>query len=143
MAVYNLKQPYESQITMRKKIEHTGPETGRLAFLDYLRIIAFVSVLVGHEFYKSVTGLIQNEQAHATFRMFARLLEPLVFGGGTGVVLFFMVSGYVNTHVLQKEQSVVFLSRGSSEYILSSLLLSCCSMGWICITASSETSSSC
>lgn len=93
---------------MRKKIEHTGPETGRLAFLDYLRIIAFVSVLVGHEFYKSVTDLIQNEQAHATFRMFARLLEPLVFGGGTGVVLFFMVSGYVNTHVLQKEQSVVF-----------------------------------
>lgn len=81
----------------------------RVAFLDYLRIFAFVSVLIGHKFYGYVLGLSNDASVHATPRLMASWLLPFFYGGGAGVVVFFMVSGYIITHVLQTEQTIEFL----------------------------------
>ncbi len=80
----------------------------RIVFLDYLRIFAFVSVLVGHKFYSHAEKIIDNETIHATPRFILELLLPLCKGGGAGVVVFFLVSGYIITHVLQVEQTTDF-----------------------------------
>jgi peptidoglycan/LPS O-acetylase OafA/YrhL len=81
----------------------------RIVFLDYLRIFAFVSVLIGHKFYDYVVALSNNDTVHATPRLIASLLLPLIKGGGAGVVVFFLVSGYIITHVLQTERTCQFL----------------------------------
>ncbi len=46
---------------------------------------------------------------HVTIRTIAKLLLPLVYGGGAGVVVFFLVSGYIIAHILQTEHSKEFL----------------------------------
>ncbi|MBC7624590.1 MAG: acyltransferase [Aeromicrobium sp.] len=87
----------------------TAASTHRIVFLDYLRIFAFVTVLIGHTFYLSLVNLAQDPTAHSTARLIANLCLPFVYGGGAGVVVFFLVSGYIITQVLQTEQTVEFL----------------------------------
>jgi peptidoglycan/LPS O-acetylase OafA/YrhL len=62
----------------------------RIVFLDYLRIFAFVSVLAGHKFYGYFDAVAKDERAHATLRLLAKLASPLLYGGGAGVVVFFL-----------------------------------------------------
>ncbi|WP_455925527.1 acyltransferase family protein [Pseudomonas putida] len=81
---------------------------GRFIFLDYLRIFAFVSVLVGHKFYKELGAAAADPQLHITLRYFLAGLEPLYTGGAAGVVVFFLTSGYIITHVLQQESALDF-----------------------------------
>ena len=81
----------------------------RIIFLDYLRIFAFASVLIGHKLYGHVVALANDTAAHATPRLIAELSMPLLFGGGAGVIVFFLVSGYIITHVLQTETAGEFL----------------------------------
>lgn len=85
------------------------PDTSaRIVFLDYLRIFAFASVLAGHKFAQPVqAAAAQPGWAGAP----ARLLWPFIEGGGAGVVVFFLVSGYIITQVLQRESAGVFLVR--------------------------------
>lgn len=80
----------------------------RILFLDYLRIFAFVSVLIGHKFINYLTDFIKEPLAHATPRYIANLSLPLVKNGGAGVVVFFLISGYIITFVLQRELPKVF-----------------------------------
>jgi peptidoglycan/LPS O-acetylase OafA/YrhL len=89
-----------------KEIENK--KTNRIVFLDYLRIFAFLSVLAGHKFYDHAVNFIENEEAHATPRFLVELLLPLLEGGGAGVVVFFLISGYIITYVLQNEQTTEF-----------------------------------
>jgi peptidoglycan/LPS O-acetylase OafA/YrhL len=81
----------------------------RIAFLDYLRIFAFSSVLIGHKFLTYFQDIATNANAHASARLLASYLIPLFTGGGAGVVVFFLVSGYIITHVLQTERTLEFL----------------------------------
>lgn len=81
----------------------------RYAFLDLLRIFAFVSVLIGHEFYSDLDAVSTDPTVHATIRLLAGFLLPLTNGGGAGVVVFFLISGYIISHVLQRETAGVFL----------------------------------
>lgn len=81
----------------------------RIAFLDYLRVFAFLSVLVGHKFYEPAVALTKNAEIHATPRYLLELALPLFYAGGAGVVVFFLVSGYIIAHVLQKEGTAEFL----------------------------------
>lgn len=93
-------------------MEHTNSKpinSNRIVFLDYLRIFAFVCVLIGHKFYFQILAFSNDPTVHATPRYIASLLLPVVYGGGAGVVVFFLVSGYIITHVLQTEQTVDFL----------------------------------
>lgn len=81
----------------------------RIAFLDYLRIFAFLSVLVGHLFFGDLQQLISDPSIHATPRFLVGLLMPLCESGGAGVVVFFLISGYIITSVLQSESTTSFL----------------------------------
>lgn len=80
----------------------------RIAFLDYLRIFAFVSVLIGHKFYDKIAALANNEAMNAFVCFLAKLSLPFFVGGGAGVVVFFLVSGYIIMHVLQTEKAADF-----------------------------------
>ncbi|KTD39102.1 acyltransferase [Legionella nautarum] len=81
----------------------------RIIFLDWLRIFSFSSVLIGHKFYPILLGFSNDDSVHESLRFLIKLILPLCFAGGAGVVVFFLVSGYVITHVLQTEQPLEFL----------------------------------
>ena len=81
----------------------------RVVFLDYMRVFAFVSVLVGHKFFEMLASLATSPETHVTIRLIAQALMPLCYGGAAGVVVFFLTSGYIITHVLQTEGATDFL----------------------------------
>lgn len=83
--------------------------TDRVVFLDVMRIFAFISVLIAHKLYDSLAFASTNEALHITVRYFAQAILPLCYGGGAGVVVFFLTSGYIITHVLQSESTPEFL----------------------------------
>jgi peptidoglycan/LPS O-acetylase OafA/YrhL len=86
----------------------TGEATSpRLIFLDYLRIFAFSSVLIGHKFYDVLLSVA--ESSSGLVNIAAKSVLPVFWGGGAGVVVFFLVSGYVIGHVLLKEATGEFL----------------------------------
>ena len=78
----------------------------RVVFLDWLRIYAFASVLIGHKFNGPVVRAAQADTGW--LRWPARVLWPFIEGGGAGVVVFFLISGYIITQVLQRERSPEF-----------------------------------
>lgn len=82
----------------------------RIEFLDYLRIVAFMSVLIGHKLAGEVLAL-QDSANHVTLRVLGEALFPLFFGGAAGIIVFFLASGYIITHVLQHEAPTDFLIR--------------------------------
>ena len=83
--------------------------TDRVVFLDVMRIFAFISVLIAHKMYDSLAFASTNEALHITVRYLAQAVLPLCYGGGAGVVVFFLTSGYIITHVLQSESTPEFL----------------------------------
>lgn len=82
--------------------------TKRLIFLDYLRVFAFMSVLIGHKFYTQLSSFSNDETIHATPRFIVKLMLPFFYGGGAGVVVFFLVSGFIIMHVLELQSTKVF-----------------------------------
>lgn len=81
----------------------------RIDFLDFMRIFAFLSVLLGHKFFPHLAAIAKNTNTHISIRYLAEGMMPLCYGGAAGVVVFFFISGYIITHVLQKEDTVEFL----------------------------------
>lgn len=81
----------------------------RVVFLDYMRVFAFVSVLIGHKFYEQLAAIAVAPDVHVTLRTLAQMVLPLCFGGAAGVVVFFLTSGYIITYVLKKEGTQEFL----------------------------------
>lgn len=82
---------------------------GRIDFLDFMRIFAFISVLVGHKYLPQLSALASDPSNHITIRYIAQGLIPLCAGGAAGVIVFFLISGYIITHVLQKESAIEFV----------------------------------
>lgn len=80
----------------------------RIVFLDFLRIFAFASVLAGHKFYLDSIALLNDDSVHLTLRQIMGFVIHFIAGGGAGVVVFFLVSGYIITHVLQHEKPLDF-----------------------------------
>lgn len=83
----------------------------RIEFLDYMRIFAFLSVLLSHKFSDQLADLASDPSKHATFRALADGVSSVCLGGASGVVIFFFTSGYIITHVLQREAVAPFLVR--------------------------------
>ncbi|MDF3054218.1 MAG: acyltransferase [Gammaproteobacteria bacterium] len=81
----------------------------RIIFLDILRIFAFLSVLIGHKFYEHLSSIMGDHSTHITLREIIKRIMPFYSGGGTGVVVFFLVSGYIITQVLMKESTSSFM----------------------------------
>src|SRR5476649_2836095 len=82
---------------------------GRIVFLDYMRVFAFMSVMIGHKFYDDLIWMASSPEVHITLRALAQMLMPLCLGGAAGVVVFFLTSGYIITHVLRSEKPGEFL----------------------------------
>jgi peptidoglycan/LPS O-acetylase OafA/YrhL len=82
---------------------------GRIVFLDYMRVFAFISVLVGHKYFGKLASTAASTDTHITIRLIAEALMPLCYGGAAGVIVFFLTSGYIITHVLQTECARDFL----------------------------------
>lgn len=81
----------------------------RLAFLDILRIFAFSSVLVGHKLYGHLLDFSADQSNHITLRSLADAVMPFCLGGGAGVVVFFLISGYIIANVLMDESTPNFI----------------------------------
>ena len=82
--------------------------TNRIDFLDYMRVFAFSSVLIGHKFMPDLIELSASNSTHITFRIILDAVVSLCFGGAAGVAVFFLTSGYIITHVLRSESALEF-----------------------------------
>lgn len=83
----------------------------RIDFLDFMRIFAFLSVLVGHKFYMALSALANDPSNHLSIRTLIEMLLPLCMGGAAGVIVFFFTSGYIIAHVLRAETTTEFLTK--------------------------------
>jgi peptidoglycan/LPS O-acetylase OafA/YrhL len=84
---------------------------GRVYFLDAMRIFAFASVFIGHKLYDQFALFSQSKELHASIRWLLSSILPFCGSGGAGVVVFFLVSGYVITYVLFREGPAEFAIR--------------------------------
>ncbi|MFS1909233.1 acyltransferase family protein [Vibrio lentus] len=80
----------------------------RIVFLDYLRVFAFITVVVAHKFYNMLEQAIVGSQLPSYLNYISLTILSAFQGGGTGVIVFFLVSGYIITFVLNNESSSVF-----------------------------------
>lgn len=87
--------------------KHTS--NNRIAFLDILRIFAFSSVLIGHKLYGHLLAFSADHSNHITLRLLAEIIMPFCLGGGAGVVVFFLISGYIISNVLISENTPNFI----------------------------------
>lgn len=84
--------------------------TNRIVFLDYLRVFAFMSVLIGHKLFAEISNLINiYPTIHITQQYISNFTTSLFMGGGAGVIVFFMISGYIILHVSTYEKPIEFL----------------------------------
>lgn len=86
-------------------------DKNRIDYLDYMRIFAFLSVLIGHLFNVKLAALANDPTLHLTLRQLCQFVYDVCFAGAAGVVVFFFTSGYIITHVLQKEGTGEFIVR--------------------------------
>jgi len=69
-----------------------------------------MSVLIGHKFYQNIVDLTETLHApHITQQYLINIFLSMFMGGGAGVIVFFMISGYIILHVLQSESPIKFL----------------------------------
>jgi peptidoglycan/LPS O-acetylase OafA/YrhL len=82
---------------------------GHDSFIYPLRILAFGSVFIGHYWIPEIVSLTgdKNENVSKIFASFA----PLWRNGAFGVALFFLISGYVITKALNRENLRIFFFR--------------------------------
>lgn len=80
---------------------------GRIVFLDYMRVFAFMSVLMGHKFLGHLNAIAADATQHIAMRYLAEAMIPLT--SACGVIVFFLTSGYIITHVIQTEKPTEFL----------------------------------
>lgn len=80
----------------------------RIVFLDYLRIFAFVNVIIAHKFYDNFSNYINESAISIAIKKTLLFLLQAFHGGGVGVVVFFFISGYIITFVLKSEDSKTF-----------------------------------
>ncbi len=82
------------------------PYKSRILFLDYLRVFAFLSVLIGHKFATEISTYLNSLHIHQYIK---NIIWSMCEKGGAGVIVFFMISGYIILHILQKEFPFEFL----------------------------------
>lgn len=80
----------------------------RIVFLDYLRIFAFINVIIAHKFYDTFNLYISEHISHNITKNVILFFLNAFHGGGAGVVVFFFVSGYIISSVLKSENAGIF-----------------------------------
>lgn len=96
-----------SKITYYSPISN-GYSDKRVIFLDYLRIYAFSSVLIGHKFYGDIDSYVSKLSYDNIQYYIFSFLMPLFYAGGSGVIVFFLISGYIITKILNHERPFEF-----------------------------------
>ncbi|STL46363.1 Uncharacterised protein [Escherichia coli] len=81
----------------------------RILFLDYMRVIAFSLVVLGHKFNEDLSSLENDPSNHVTLRLFYGLLADASFGGAMGVVIFFLFQGTSSPTYYKKKQLLNFI----------------------------------
>jgi peptidoglycan/LPS O-acetylase OafA/YrhL len=87
---------------------NTKNKTQRILFLDWLRIFAFSSVLSSHFFYLDLSDQLTNPYVSDIVKIALKMILPFM-SGGTGVTVFFLVSGYIITHILREQRPLEFV----------------------------------
>lgn len=102
-----------SKLDRDASLESTPHPTqhGRIEFLDWLRVFAFTSVLIGHIYYTDILYISTSAEFHGNLRLLFSALSDIYFGGGVGVVVFFMISGYIITLIATKSTPTDFIIR--------------------------------
>ena len=77
--------------------------TQRIAFLDFMRIIAFIGVVIGHKGMPNLGTFLNDPSMPATLIYMVRYVALFCESGAAPVAIFFFTSGYIITHVLQSE----------------------------------------
>ena len=87
----------------------------RFVFLDILRIFASFSVLFGHNFSGFFQYYIETSSHFSYYDLFilniVKLLRFITEKGGSGVIVFFLISGYIIRHSLEHLSASSFLIR--------------------------------
>jgi peptidoglycan/LPS O-acetylase OafA/YrhL len=65
--------------------------------------------LIGHKLYGHLNAFSVDHYNHITLRLLADVVKPFSFGGGAGVVVFFLISGYIIANVLMDEDTPNFI----------------------------------
>lgn len=86
-------------------------EIKRIDYLDYMRIFAFLNVLVGHLFNEEIAVLASDHSLHVIVRTVCQVIYDVCYAGAAGVVVFFFTSGYIIAHVIQSETAGEFMVR--------------------------------
>jgi peptidoglycan/LPS O-acetylase OafA/YrhL len=102
-----------ARISTTHVVATQGTNAPKLIWLEYLRAYAFLNVLVTHLFQNYLTLKI-SESAQwpiAGLETLYNAIAPTLFGGATGVIVFFLVSGYIIFTVSERESPGTFLVR--------------------------------
>jgi peptidoglycan/LPS O-acetylase OafA/YrhL len=86
--------------------DKTTAANKREYFIDVARVLAFSSVVIGHKFWVDFLDVSRDGNPNLTFTL---IMKPAFAGGGAGIVLFFLVSGYVITKALTRENFTQFI----------------------------------
>lgn len=78
-----------------EKIQNRG-DNSRIMFLEYLRVFAFIAVFLDHKFHagQSIEITSSNTLLQAGETIYNSLMA-LLWNGQAGVVIFFLISGYI------------------------------------------------
>jgi exopolysaccharide production protein ExoZ len=110
-------------------------ENQKIAFIHILRGLAIVMVLAAH-----IPGLwlLNRNQVWSVFQFYKiDILAPLQIsdgGGHLGVIVFFLISGYIISTVAQKETRIEFLIK--RFFRLFPTLFVCCAIAYVLVTIS-------
>ncbi len=87
----------------------------RFVFLDILRIFASFSVVLGHNFSGFFQSYIETRSHFSYYDLFilniVLFLQFITEMGGSGVIVFFLISGYIIRHSLEHLSASSFLIR--------------------------------
>jgi peptidoglycan/LPS O-acetylase OafA/YrhL len=96
------------------ELRDNANQSHRFAFIDYLKVIATFTVVIAHEFQT------ERDQAFSKGILRAKLFDPIqhfLTTGGGGVILFFMISGFLITKASMRETARQFLVRRSMRIL--------------------------
>jgi len=96
---------------MNDLVKKESAGNNRILFLDYLRIFAFLSVLIAHKYSEPLIVAANDDGIHATLSLMALTLYKIIEAGGAGVIVFFLISGYIITCVAIREDVKTFVVR--------------------------------
>ncbi|CAH2911471.1 MAG: hypothetical protein CPSOU_1996 [uncultured Paraburkholderia sp.] len=111
-AVDNAIGPTANPKECAAKLSNVG-STSKLVFLEYLRAYAFLNVVGTHIFQQYLRMNISDDSSAFVvgLKKLFNAIVPNFLGSATGVIVFFLVSGYIIFSVSERESTITFAIR--------------------------------